>query len=68
MLEEHKRTPITYLSHPSFQDLLNQAEEVFGFNHPMGGLIIPCSEEAFITLANLLNVSLEGTQLFFFFF
>ncbi|KAF6139951.1 hypothetical protein GIB67_023047 [Kingdonia uniflora] len=30
--------PLSYLSHPSFQDLLSRAEEEFGFNHPMGGL------------------------------
>ncbi|KAL0298248.1 UNVERIFIED_CONTAM: Auxin-responsive protein SAUR20 [Sesamum calycinum] len=26
--------PISYLNHPSFQDLLHRAEEEFGFNHP----------------------------------
>ncbi|MCD7467132.1 hypothetical protein HAX54_004406 [Datura stramonium] len=35
--------PISYLSQPSFQDLLSQAEEEFGFNHPMGGVTFPCS-------------------------
>ncbi|CAH8344999.1 unnamed protein product [Eruca vesicaria subsp. sativa] len=46
--------PITYLNEPSFQDLLRRAEEEYGFDHPMGGLTIPCSEEAFINLASLL--------------
>ncbi|KAK9136221.1 hypothetical protein Syun_015551 [Stephania yunnanensis] len=47
--------PITYLSHPSFQDLLSRAEEEFGFDHPMGGLTIPCREEDFMSLATCLN-------------
>ncbi|XWS62687.1 hypothetical protein CRYUN_Cryun06bG0032400 [Craigia yunnanensis] len=49
---EKKRfvVPISILKHPSFQNLLSQAEEEFGFNHPMGALTIPCSEEAFIDL------------------
>ncbi|KAG5239059.1 SAUR auxin-responsive protein [Salix suchowensis] len=42
--------PISYLSHPSFRVLLNRAEEEFGFNPPMGGLTIPCREDAFIKL------------------
>ncbi|KAK8318582.1 hypothetical protein V6Z12_A13G182300 [Gossypium hirsutum] len=49
--------PIAYLNHPLFQDLLNKAEEEFGFNHPMGGLTIPCSEEYFISLTTSLNCS-----------
>lgn len=47
--------PISYLNQPSFQDLLRKAEEEFGFDHPMGGLTIPCSEEIFIDLASRLN-------------
>ncbi|KAL9238273.1 hypothetical protein vseg_012719 [Gypsophila vaccaria] len=47
--------PLTYLSHPSFQDLLRHAEEEFGYNHPMGGLTIPCKEEAFIDITSQLN-------------
>ncbi|OVA12640.1 Auxin-induced protein [Macleaya cordata] len=47
--------PISYLNHPSFQDLLCKAEEEFGFDHPMGGLTIPCREEDFIDLTSLLN-------------
>ncbi|OAY37279.1 auxin-induced protein 15A-like [Manihot esculenta] len=42
--------PISYLSHPLFQDLLNRAEQEFGFNHPMGGLTIPCREDTFLHL------------------
>lgn len=49
--------PISYLNHPSFVDLLNRAEEEFGYNHPMGGLTIPCKEEAFITLTSQLRAS-----------
>lgn len=47
--------PISYLSHPSFRVLLNRAEEEFGFNPPMGGLTIPCREDAFIKLASRLQ-------------
>ncbi|KAH6780138.1 SAUR-like auxin-responsive protein family [Perilla frutescens var. hirtella] len=42
--------PVSYLNNSSFQGLLYQAEEEFGFNHPMGGLTIPCSEDLFIDL------------------
>ncbi|OMO92875.1 Auxin responsive SAUR protein [Corchorus olitorius] len=49
--------PISYLNHPSFVELLNRAEEEFGFNHPMGGLTIPCKEDAFITLTSQLHSS-----------
>ncbi|XWS67788.1 hypothetical protein CRYUN_Cryun04dG0035400 [Craigia yunnanensis] len=44
--------PISVLNHPSFRDLLKRAEEEFGFNHPMGGLTIPCREDAFINLTS----------------
>lgn len=55
--KEHKRfvIPISYLSHPLFRDLLDWAEEEFGFNHPMGGLTIPCTEDYFICLTSSLN-------------
>ncbi|KAF7144141.1 hypothetical protein RHSIM_Rhsim05G0064600 [Rhododendron simsii] len=46
--------PISYLSNPSFQDLLSEAEEEFEFDHPMGGLTIPCREDVFICLASQL--------------
>ena len=48
--------PVSVLNQPSFQDLLIQAEEEFGIEHPMGGLTIPCREDAFIDLVSRLNV------------
>ncbi|XP_050233064.1 auxin-responsive protein SAUR21-like [Mercurialis annua] len=47
---EKKRylVPVSYLREPLFQDLLSKAEEEFGFDHPMGGLTIPCTEDTFV--------------------
>ncbi|KAK3029049.1 hypothetical protein RJ639_040101 [Escallonia herrerae] len=55
----HKRfvIPVSYLSHPLFQDLLHWAEEEYGFDHPMRGLTFPCSEDYFQNLTSLLNDS-----------
>ena len=39
--------PMSYLNQTSFQDLLSRAEEEFGYDHPMGGLTIPCTEDVF---------------------
>ncbi|KAK9065541.1 hypothetical protein SSX86_014942 [Deinandra increscens subsp. villosa] len=53
--EEDKRrfvVPISLLSQPAFQELLHLAEEEFGYNHPTGGLTIPCSEDIFADLAS----------------
>ncbi|KAL9173825.1 hypothetical protein ABFS82_02G014800 [Erythranthe guttata] len=47
--------PLSYLNNPSFQELLCQAEEEFGYHHPMGGLTIPCSEELFIDITSPLS-------------
>ncbi|KAL8051220.1 hypothetical protein ABFX02_06G132700 [Erythranthe guttata] len=47
--------PLSYLNDPLFQELLYQAEEEFGFHHPMGGLTIPCREELFIDLTSQLS-------------
>ncbi|PNX72096.1 auxin-induced protein 10a5-like [Trifolium pratense] len=47
--------PVSYLNQPLFQELLNQAEEEFGYDHPMGGLTIPCNEEEFLNLTSRLN-------------
>ncbi|XP_009786096.1 auxin-induced protein 15A-like [Nicotiana tabacum] len=48
--------PISCLKHPLFQDLLKHAEEEYGFDYPMGGLTIPCSEAAFLCVTSHLNV------------
>nr|AMQ09537.1 small auxin up regulated protein [Boehmeria nivea] len=47
--------PVSYLNQPSFQQLLSRAEEEFGFDHPMGGLTIPCREDTFIDLVSRLG-------------
>ncbi|CAJ2679458.1 auxin-responsive protein SAUR21-like [Trifolium pratense] len=55
--EEKKRfvVPISYLHEPVFQQFLCKAEEEFGFNHPMGGLTIPCREDVFVTVTSQLE-------------
>nr|KAJ0209455.1 hypothetical protein LSAT_V11C400183430 [Lactuca sativa] len=50
--------PLSLLDQPSFQDLLRQSEEEFGYDHPMGGLTIPCREDVFIHVASGLICSL----------
>ncbi|KAL1195529.1 Auxin-responsive protein SAUR20 [Cardamine amara subsp. amara] len=47
--------PISYLNQPSFQALLSKSEEEFGFDHPMGGLTIPCPEDTFINVTSRLQ-------------
>ncbi|CAN4112499.1 unnamed protein product [Withania somnifera] len=54
--EEAYVVPIAYLNHPSFQDLLRKAEEEFGFQHSMGGLTVPCNEDAFFHVTSRLNI------------
>ncbi|XP_062076996.1 indole-3-acetic acid-induced protein ARG7-like [Humulus lupulus] len=56
---EKKRfvVPVSFLSQPLFQELLVQAEEEYGYDHPMGGLTIPCTEDAFIDTISNLNAS-----------
>lgn len=64
--EEKRRyvIPLSCLSNPVFQNLLNCAEEEFGFNHPMGGLTIPCDQETFIHFINYqLHSSSEDARL-----
>ena len=46
---------ISCLSKPSFHDMLNQAEEEFGYEHPMGGLTIPCKKDEFQRITSFLN-------------
>ncbi|RID73615.1 hypothetical protein BRARA_B00756 [Brassica rapa] len=47
--------PVSYLSQPSFQALLSKSEEEFGFDHPLGGLTIPCPEDAFFNVTSQLK-------------
>ncbi|XP_073291063.1 auxin-responsive protein SAUR21-like [Primulina huaijiensis] len=47
--------PVSYLNHHLFQDLLCQAEEEYGFYHPMGGLTIPCSGDLFVDVTSRLR-------------
>lgn len=55
--QEKKRfvVPLSLLNQPLFQDMLRQSEEEFGYDHPMGGLTIPCSQDQFIDLASHLG-------------
>jgi SAUR family protein len=46
--------PISYLNQPSFQELLNQVEEAFEYDHPMGGLTILCREDVFLDITSRL--------------
>ncbi|KAI4299922.1 hypothetical protein L6164_033342 [Bauhinia variegata] len=53
--EQKKRfvVPISYLRAPAFSAT---AEEEFGFDHPTGGLSIPCREDIFISLTSQLEL------------
>ncbi|PIN10439.1 hypothetical protein CDL12_16961 [Handroanthus impetiginosus] len=46
--------PITYLGHPEFQNLLQRAEEEFGFHHDMG-ITLPCDEQDFCSLISMMR-------------
>nr|AMQ09564.1 small auxin up regulated protein [Boehmeria nivea] len=48
--EKRYVVPMSYLNEPAFQELLSMAEEEYGYEHPMGGLTIPCREDMFIDL------------------
>ncbi|XP_010526567.1 PREDICTED: auxin-responsive protein SAUR15-like [Tarenaya hassleriana] len=51
-LKKRYVVPVSYLNEPAFQALLNKAEEEFGFDHPMGGLTLPCDESLFFTITS----------------
>lgn len=51
--------PVSYLRHPLFQNLLHRAQEEFDFDHGVGGIRVPCKEDAFVSLTSEINVSLE---------
>ncbi|XP_021285768.1 auxin-induced protein 15A-like [Herrania umbratica] len=55
--ENQKRfvIPVSFLNQPSFQDLLGLSEEEFGYNHPTGGLRIPCNVDMFLDVTSRLN-------------
>lgn len=55
--QKNKRfvVPISYLKHPLFQALLSKAEEEFGFDCPVGSLMVPCAEDEFINLTSLIS-------------
>ncbi|XP_059077230.1 protein SMALL AUXIN UP-REGULATED RNA 12-like [Cryptomeria japonica] len=46
--------PTKYLNHSLFRELLDKAEEEYGFDHQMG-LTIPCEEVAFQYLTSILE-------------
>ena len=63
--EEQKKRfliPISYLNQPLFQDLLSQAEQEFGYDHPMGGLTIPCCEDFFHDITSRLKWRLMSRE------
>ncbi|XP_059649989.1 auxin-responsive protein SAUR21-like [Cornus florida] len=59
-VEESQKTrflvPLSYLNQPEFQELLHKAEEEYGFDHPMGGLTIPCPEDTFLDITSHLSI------------
>ncbi|XP_057819704.1 protein SMALL AUXIN UP-REGULATED RNA 12-like [Cryptomeria japonica] len=46
--------PTKYLNHPLFRELLDKAEEEYGFDHQMG-LTLPCEEVAFQYLTSMME-------------
>ncbi|XP_027367961.1 auxin-induced protein 10A5-like [Abrus precatorius] len=46
---------VSLLNQPLFQELLSEVEEEFGYDHPTGGLTIPCKEDEFLRLISRLN-------------
>ncbi|XP_068640811.1 auxin-induced protein 15A-like [Aristolochia californica] len=47
--------PLSFLNNAAFQCLLRKAEEELGFDHRLGGLVIPCREDVFVDLASQLE-------------
>ncbi|KAG9458958.1 hypothetical protein H6P81_003466 [Aristolochia fimbriata] len=54
--------PLSFLKNASFQGLLREAEEEFGFDNRMGGLLIPCAEDVFVALVSQLNRRRPATE------
>ncbi|CAN6240302.1 unnamed protein product [Urochloa humidicola] len=51
--------PVVYFNHPMFGELLREAEEEFGFQHP-GGITIPCPAARFEQAAALAAAGKKG--------
>ncbi|KAL6903774.1 hypothetical protein ACP4OV_004587 [Aristida adscensionis] len=51
--------PVVYFNHPLFGELLREAEEEFGFQHP-GGITIPCPAARFEHAAALAAAGKKG--------
>ncbi|WVZ86552.1 hypothetical protein U9M48_033311 [Paspalum notatum var. saurae] len=51
--------PVVYFNHPMFGELLREAEEEFGFQHP-GGITIPCPAARFEQAAALVAAGKKG--------
>ncbi|KAL8553563.1 hypothetical protein ACS0TY_002030 [Phlomoides rotata] len=52
--EEMRRfvVPISCLKNPQFQQLLEEAAEVYGFHNGYGGIILPCTQTTFFRVIN----------------
>ncbi|KAL5055608.1 hypothetical protein RYX36_036290 [Vicia faba] len=53
--------PVSYLNQQLFQELLNETKEEFGYDHPMGGLTIPCSSFYQCCLISLPNTNFQSS-------
>ncbi|TVT98051.1 hypothetical protein EJB05_56684, partial [Eragrostis curvula] len=51
--------PVVYFNHPMFGELLKEAEEEFGFQHP-GGITIPCPAARFERVAAVAAAGKKG--------
>ncbi|KAF0893726.1 hypothetical protein E2562_029401 [Oryza meyeriana var. granulata] len=51
--------PVVYFNHPMFGELLREAEEEFGFQHP-GGITIPCAASRFERAAAVAAAGRKG--------
>lgn len=54
--------PVIYCNHPLFGQLLREAEEEFGFDHP-GGLTIPCRISEFENVKTRIDAGRGGRKM-----
>ncbi|CAH1433618.1 unnamed protein product [Lactuca virosa] len=57
---------VSLLRQYSFQDLLRETEEEFGFDHPMGGLTIPRGEQIILCSCKSLGIILKSSYIILF--